>query len=587
MRLCGGALRLTGWIPETILVRTKHTSIFLIVALLAVAVLSSQPLTAGAAGIPDHRFGVVEAYAAPAAANSLGAGWERVTFEWSRIQPNGPDEWNVLPLSDRALAGELAQGRQVVGLLITMPAWAIDPGTGLPQGLHLPIDDPGNLWANFVRTIVSRYAGRVDHWVVWNEPEIPQGSPDATWPGSIPDFLQLLRVAYFVSKGTNPNAVVHLAAISHYHDPDWFNRFLDTLVADPGAAANSYYFDIASLNLYHEPEKIYDITAHYVRMLHGKGVHKPLWITETNAYLSRVSLEQQAIFMVQAFSLQIAAGASRIAVYKMIDTETDQAADPEPFGLVRADGSRRPAFTAYRTAATHLSGFRGGSFERRDNVAVVVIDRGSRTTTVVWARTPEGQLAEIPARSTRALAVDVWGSARYIYPQGGYYVIQLGGADCSEGCVLGGPPTMLVEDAPSGSDAPPPAASPTRPAAADTSGSPQSTASPTRQTSTRIPFPTRRATPTHYPTWTRTPTPTPEATATELPSATPTRTPGPTNTPAPTAIPLPTPTLSPEPQPQRRTAGTVWIAAAAAALVAGSTAVVVGLRRRRRAGRAR
>ena len=565
--------------------RARRTPLSIVlVTLFTVAVLASRPLVSGAAGIPDYRFGVIEAYAAPGAASALGAGWERATFEWSRIQPNGPEDWNVLPLSDHALGNELAQGRQVAGLLITMPAWAIDAATGLPQGLYLPVDDAGNLWANFVRTIVGRYAGRIDRWIVWNEPEIPASSPDATWPGSIPDFLQLLRVAYFVAKETNPNAVVHMAAISHYHDVDWFNRFLDTLVADPNAAANSFYFDVASLNLYHEPEKIYDITAHYVRMLHGKGVLKPVWITETNAYLSRVSLEQQAIFMVQAFSLQIAAGASRIAVYKMIDTESDQAADPEPFGLVREDGSRRPAFTAYRTAATHLSGFRGGSFERRDNVAVVVVDRGARTTTVVWARTPEGQTAQIPARSGRALAVDVWGSARTIYPKDGHYVVQLGGADCSQGCVLGGPPLMLVEEGASGSDAAPPPASPTRPPAVGAGSVDGATPS---LAATRTPSPTRRPTHTPYPKWTSTPTPTrtPTATptATPSPTATATRQPTSTSTATATALAAPSPTSTPTSEPPSRAGwgAPAWLAVGAALVAAGGITVAVTRCRRR------
>ena len=572
--------------------RARRTPITLLVTLLTVAVVSSQSFVAIAAGIPDYRFGVVEAYAAPGAASSLGAGWERATFEWSRIQPNGPDEWIVLPLSDQALGNELAQGRQVVGLLITMPAWATDPATGLPQGLYLPVNDAGNLWANFVRTIVGRYAGRIDHWIIWNEPEIPASSPDASWRGSIPDYLQLLRVAYYVAKDANASAVVHVAAISHYHDIDWYNRFLDVLVADPNAAANDFYFDVASLNLYHEPEKIYDITAHYIRMLQGKGVHKPLWITETNAYLSRVSLEQQAIFMVQAFCLQIAAGVSRIAVYKMIDTETDEAADPEPFGLVRADGSRRPAFTAFRTAATYLAGFRGGSWERQDHVAVVVIDRGSRTTTVVWARTPEGQTAEIPARAGRALAVDVWGSARYIYPKDGNYVVQLGGADCSQGCVLGGPPIMLVEEAPSGSGAAPPPASPTRPPAGGADAASGPTSSPTVRptaTATRTPTPSRIPTRTRYPTRTRTPTPsqtpTPTATATATPSPSPTLTARPTNTPAPSATPLPTLAPTPEAPSRGSWPAPVWVAVGGSAIVVGGIAVALGYRRRQRARR--
>ena len=350
--------------------------------------------TVSAAG-PDYRFGVVEAHAAPSAATALGAGWTRVTFRWNEIQLNGPGEWNDVAISDQALANEISAGRQVVGLLVTTPGWATDVGIGpgVPQGLYLPPDDPNNHWANFVRTVVGRYAGRIDHWIIWNEPDIPD-TQHMSWGGSAEDFVQLLRVAYAVTKETNPNGVIHLPAVTHWWNEHWFGQFLDALVADPNAAANNYYFDAATLHIYFQTETVYDLTTHYYRQMHNRGIYKPLWIVETNAAPSQdqawpvpnaqfdISLEEQGFFIVQALSLGIAAGAERIAVYKMADTETDRAANPEPFGLVRMDGSRRPAFTAYQVATNYLAGFRGGSWDRRDDISVVTIDRGSQTTTV-------------------------------------------------------------------------------------------------------------------------------------------------------------------------------------------------------------
>ncbi|MBU0702717.1 MAG: hypothetical protein KKC18_02495, partial [Chloroflexi bacterium] len=468
----------------------KRTTLLFITLVFVVPGLLPRS-TVSALGGPDYRFGVVESYAAPAAATALGAGWTRVTFEWNRIQTNGPDEWDVVPISDEALANELAQGRQVTGLLITTPGWATDVGigAGVPQGLYLPTDDPNNLWANFVRTIVGRYAGRIDHWTIWNEPEIPAGSPDMTWGGSVEDFIQLLRVAYTVANETNPNAVIHMAAVTHWHNEHWFGQFLETLTADSGAAANNYYFDVATFHLYHEPEKIYDVVSHYRRMMYDYGIYKPIWVAETNAYLSRVSDVEQAFFIVQAFSLEIAAGAERIAVYKMADTATDQAADPEPFGLVRMDGSRRDAFTAYQVATNYLAGFRSGTWDRRDEISVVTVDRGQRTTTVVWARAPEPQTAMIPARTTSALLVDVWGSARYVYPERGYYFVDLAGADCSEGCQMGGPPLMLVEEAPVSADTVLAPSSPTPPGTPDPDATPDPDGWPT-PTLTFTPTPT-------------------------------------------------------------------------------------------------
>jgi hypothetical protein len=524
----------------------------LIGILLGSVFFSLDPTTrAVAMGIPDSRFGVVEAYAAPADATELGAGWTRVTFEWSRIQPNGAHEWNVVPISDDVLANEIAQGRQIVGLLITTPAWATDTsiGPGVPQGLHLPADDPNNLWANFVREIVTRYAGRIDHWTIWNEPEIPRESPDATWGGSLEDFVQLLRVAYVVAKEANPDATIHMAAVTHWYNDLWFGQFLDALVADPAASANNYYFDVTTLHLYHEPEKIYEITVLYYREMRERGIYKPIWIAETNAYLSRVSEDEQAYFIFQAFALEIAAGAQRIGVYKMADTATDGAADPEPFGLVRMDGTRRPAFEAYRLATTYLAGFRGGTWDRRDTISMVTIDRGERTTTVVWTRAPAPQQVILAARTTRALLVNVSGSAHQVYPERGYYFIDLLGARCAQGtpdCAIGGAPVMLIEDAP---------------VDALTAQQP---ATPTPSNLADIPTPTLTPTPTGTPMPTLTPSPTPPPAPTGTPKPTPTASPMPT--PTPTLVPLPTSDVP---------AGRSWILVGALALMMGGSAIVV------------
>ncbi len=561
--------------------RTPWIRVVLVATLLvSVSLDLNSRATVTAAGIPDYRFGVVEAYAAPAAATALGAGWTRVTFRWNEIQPNGPDEWNVVRISDGTLANELAQGRQVVGLLVTTPGWATDVGIGpgAPQGLYLPTDDPNNLWANFVRTIVARYAGRIDHWIIWNEPDIPD-TQYMSWGGSVEDFVQLLRVAYTVAKETNPNTVIHMSAVTHWWNEHWFGQFLDVLVSDPNAAANNYYFDAATLHIYFQPETVYDLTAHYYRLMHNRGIYKPIWIVETNAAPSQdpawpvpnaqfnVSLEEQAFFVVQALSLGIAAGAERIAVYKMADTETDRAANPEPFGLVRVDGRRRPAFTAYQVATNYLSGFRGGSWDRRDEVSIVTVDRGSRTTTVVWARTPEPQTAMIAARTTRALLVDVWGAAYNVYPERGYYYIDLPGANCAQGCLIGGAPLMLIEEAPLSADTAPLPSSPTPPPVenADSDVTPDADALPT-------PTPTFTPTPTSTPTSTPTPISTPTFTPTPTATSTPTSTPTPTLIPSPTPIPVPMSDIPP-----RRP----WLLISVLALAMGGTAIAADRHGRR------
>src|SRR5512141_916685 len=145
-------------------------ALLIIVAIMTAGFLPLIPAPLQAQTMPDPRFGVVEAFRDPASAKDLKFGWERILFYWSELQPYGPDDWNIFHVEDGWISTALANGRQVIGLLENTPRWATDGANqiGVPRGLYLPIDDPKNVWAAFVRKVVGRYKGRIDHWVIWN-----------------------------------------------------------------------------------------------------------------------------------------------------------------------------------------------------------------------------------------------------------------------------------------------------------------------------------------------------------------------------------------------------------------------------------
>jgi len=558
--------------------------------LIIVLTLALKPADSAAAP-SDIRFGAVEAFHAPAAASQAGVAWERVRFHWAQIQAGGEGSWDEGEFTDAVLAGELAAGRQVVGLLIGIPDWA-DEG-GIPRGLHLPHTDPGNTWAVFVRQVVGRYAGRIDHWILWNEPDVwDSNHPGHTWGGSVADFLQLTRVGYVTAKETNPNAVVHLAAFTHWWDAAYgrelyFKRFLDELARDNNAAGNHYYFDVATLHLYFQPHYVYDITSYYYGLMGNYGIWKPIWIVETNAAPSmdptwpvenprfHVSLEEQAAYMPQALAMGMAAGAQRIGIYKLIDTPDDRAANPEPFGLLRIDGSYRPAFTTFRVAAGMLAGATRVTRDRWDDVGQVTLEQPGGRTTVLFVRVPGPRAAQVAADGPSAVLVDMWGNRRTINAQDGFFNLELPAAPCSQSagdyCIIGGPTFYLVQGAPRDNPPPPAAVVPAT-----------ETAAPT-------------LTPTPTSTLTPAPTPPPSPSPSQAPSATttpsPTSPPSLTSTPFPTATPKPSRTAPPASPQAVATPGSPAPRRAAAEPAAGAVAVLaivlsivlfVGLRTRRR-----
>ncbi len=217
--------------------------------------------------------------------------------------------------------------------------------------------------------MAGRYAGRIDDWIIWNEVNIPSGRFH-TWSGSVADYARMVQVAYLAARAANPRARVILAGDPYWYDHGaLFKKLLTLLTADH---ANHAYFDVVNLHLYSRPRDMATIVTWYDATLARFGLRKPIWIAETNAIpyddparrLPRghfyATLDDQASFMIQAFAIDLAVGVRRIEVNRMVDG-SDFIAGGEPFGLVRNDGSVRPAFFAYRTVVDLFSGVTSGN----------------------------------------------------------------------------------------------------------------------------------------------------------------------------------------------------------------------------------
>lgn len=482
-----------------------------------------------------------------------------MVFWWSALQADGPEDWDPFYFSDEVLDRELAAGRRVVGLLINTPHWASSNGesTGVPHGLWLSPDDPGNLWATFCRQIAEHYRGRIDDWIIWNEPDIwNPGVETFTWSGSVEEFYQLQKTAYVAIKRSNPGATVALPGLTYWWDhqygrPQFFQRFLDLAAADPSAPANNWYFDVATLHLYNEPAGLFRVSRLYHNLMQQRGFDRPIWIAETNvapwddpanplwAGNFRATLDEQAAYVIQAFAAGLASGADRLSVYSMADGDVPPGG--EQMGLIRADGSARPAFTAYQVALQQFAGASGGQMGVEGDVIQVRLNRGSALLTVVWNMSPAPVGVPIAASVPRATAIDKWGGERILEAADGAYWLELEPATAATvphapaARMIGGNPIILVEDGGALPNVPPPPGPPSAPIEQP----------PPIIQDAPLPVPEKpRAAPAKTPATTKTPTPTPKAskTATPLPA---TATPKPTSTVEPTSIPKPTSTTAP------------------------------------------
>lgn len=378
--------------------------------LLALLLLAATGILAQEAGAPEPVFGAIESYYRPGEAAALGVQWDRIIFHWDAFQPGSADDWDDSAIPIEAIETARSAGRQIVGLIKATPPWASVSGTpgGVPLGLNQPWNAPGNLFGAFVTRLVETYAPLGVHdWILWNEPDIRPGEGIVEFEGEVPDYAALVRTGYQAIKAADGTAHVQLAGMTYWYDANGFRepylrRLLRLLYNDPGAAANSYYFDGVTLHIYFTTWTVVPIIEQTNAILYDFGLtRKQVWLAEYNASPRRdpeallpgamfqVSLSQQADFIVQAAALALARGVDRVAVYRLYDNAFTPGVS-EPWGLVRGDGSLRPAFDAYQQVIRRFSGAQRAEYTPVEGADLVVLRFADRTLYVFWSSAFEG-----------------------------------------------------------------------------------------------------------------------------------------------------------------------------------------------------
>jgi len=171
----------------------------------------------------------------------MGAPWIVETFPWAYIEPSpGRFDWNH---ADQVVAMAYQQGLHVIARLDLVPAWA------RPAGSSTRYLDPEHYadYAAFARTFAERYRGKVEHIVVWNEPNtaFEWGSR----PPKPAEYVALLRATYAEIKRGNPDAVVLAAGLAPTTDSPESGRGWDDLLylqAMYEAGAQPYFDALAA-----------------------------------------------------------------------------------------------------------------------------------------------------------------------------------------------------------------------------------------------------------------------------------------------------------------------------------------------------
>lgn len=190
---------------------------------------------------------------------AAGVKCARKGFGWAAGERE-PGTYDFTAMDATVDAAEQA-GVQLIGLVHSNPPWATVDGatTSPPRDLAA--------WERYVETVARRYAGRVNIWEIWNEPDISQ-----FWTGTVEDYTALLASAYRGAKRGNPDCFVMSAGLDGHGE-----RYLMEM-ARIGA------FEFCDLVGFHPYAGNPDLAEGRVRaawrVLNHFGVRKPIWVTE-------------------------------------------------------------------------------------------------------------------------------------------------------------------------------------------------------------------------------------------------------------------------------------------------------------------
>ena len=131
-------------------------------------------------------------------------------FPWAYVEREpGVYDWSH---PDRIIKHAENQGLQVIARLGLVPPWIHEDNDDIVATLNLLPRDHFDTFAAFVGAFVERYHGRVEHIIIWNEPNL-----SFEWgnrPTNPVEFTELLRQAYNAAKAANPDVVVMNGALS-------------------------------------------------------------------------------------------------------------------------------------------------------------------------------------------------------------------------------------------------------------------------------------------------------------------------------------------------------------------------------------
>jgi hypothetical protein len=277
-----------------------------------------------------------------------GVAWVRVDFLWDEIEPQeGKFDFQKY---DKIVDLLAASGIKILGIWGYSASWASSCG----EWNCPPADNQA--FANYAVEVARHYAGKVQYWEVWNEPD-----SRTYWleQDGLKSYCRLLKEVYTAVKKVVPGCKILNGGFSNAISS------INNLYAQ-GAKD---YFDILNIHIFESPLNRGAVKAvgayaklAYKIMCRNGDQDKKIWVTEIgcpgvkrwaevkNWWLGTNPTEKQQAEWVGAVYSELLKQPAVEKVFWAFFRDTDRHWDNgvDYFGLVRWDFSKKPSFISYQ-----------------------------------------------------------------------------------------------------------------------------------------------------------------------------------------------------------------------------------------------
>lgn len=309
---------------------------------------------------------------------ALGMHWVKLVINWRDLEPTkGQVEFAVL---DAAVEALKADNFNLLFTVTAAPTWARSSADE---------DGPPDNFADygvFIGLLAQHYAGRVQAYEIWNEPNLRREWNSTVHSIGASSYVELLRVGYTAVKAADSQAVVVSAGLAPTGYNDGVNAINDRLflrgLYAAGLASASDAVGAHAQGWANPPDALCcdapaGVTTHYQDpsfyflntlndyrqiMVDNQDASTAIWVTEfgwgtsedtdppseTNIFVSYTTLEEQSSYVPRGFELGAELGfVGPMFLYNLNGCQAQlPSVESCYYSLISPEGAARPAFAA-------------------------------------------------------------------------------------------------------------------------------------------------------------------------------------------------------------------------------------------------